>query len=71
LWGVFRIIGAAEPRMLLSNPVEWKYSRVGNGPPREIEPAPVQMDIVEFPGGQDVFNPKFFDGFLCPPRAVQ
>jgi hypothetical protein len=29
------------------------------------------MEIVEFPGGMDVFNPKFFEGFQCPPKAVQ
>jgi hypothetical protein len=29
------------------------------------------MEIVEFPGGNDVFNPKFFDGLECPMIAVQ
>jgi type VI secretion system protein ImpL len=70
-WGIFRMMGDAEPRQPMTKLVEWKYSRVGDGRPDPIQPAPVQLDIVEFPGGVDIFNPKFFQDFHCPPTAVQ
>lgn len=71
LWGVFRIMGDAEPRPLASKQLEWKYLRGGEGRPEPINPAPVRLEIVEFPGGVDVFNPRFFEGLQCPARAVQ
>jgi type VI protein secretion system component VasK len=70
LWGIFRIMGDAEPRPLSAKIVEWKYLRSGDGRLEALRP-PAQMEIVEFPGGMDVFNPKFFEGFQCPPKAVQ
>ncbi len=70
-WGIFRIMGDAEPRALSGKLVEWKYSRGGDGRLEPIQPAPVRLEIVEFPGGVDVFNPKFFDGLQCPAKAVQ
>ena len=71
LWGIFKIMGDAEPRPLGAKTVEWKYSSGGLGRREPIEPAPVDLDIVSFPGGQDVFNPKFWDGLQCPSAAVQ
>jgi type VI protein secretion system component VasK len=71
LWGIFRMMGDAEPRQSMTKLVEWKYSRVGDGRPDPIQPAPVQVDIVEFPGGVDIFNPKFFQDFHCPIKGVQ
>lgn len=70
-WGIFRIIRDAEPRPLLSKLVEWKKVRGGDGRLEPIQPAPVRMEIVEFPGGVDVFNPKFFEGLHCPSKAVE
>jgi type VI protein secretion system component VasK len=70
-WGIFRIMGDAEPRPLSGRIVEWKNVRGGNGRLEPIRPAPVRVEIVEFPGGVDVFNPKFFEGFVCPAKAVQ
>ena len=64
-------MGDAEPRPLLSKTVEWKYSQVGDGRKDLIEPSPVRLEIVQFPGGADVFNPKFYDGLQCPAKAVQ
>jgi hypothetical protein len=29
------------------------------------------MEIVDFPGGVDIFNPRFFDALQCPAKAVQ
>jgi hypothetical protein len=48
--------------------VEWTKGGVGRLEP--IQP-PVRLEIAEFPGGVDVFNPKFFEGLRCPARAVQ
>lgn len=69
LWAVFRIMGDAEPRGLNSAMVEWRDSQVGAKAP--IEPAPVKVEIVQFPNSADVFNPKFYDGLQCPMKAVQ
>ena len=69
IWGIFRVMKDAEPRDLNVKTVEWRYTSVGR---REaIEPAPVQLEIVQFPGGLDVFNPKFWEGLRCPSAAAQ
>ena len=70
IWGIFRIMAEAEPRPLLGKLVEWKYSRVGDGHPDPIQPGPVRLEVVEFPGGKDVFNSAFFS-LQCPQKAVQ
>ena len=70
VWGIFKMIDDAEPRPLSGKLLEWKSARGSNGSPEPIEP-PVRLDIVEFPGGVDVFNKKFFDGLRCPAIAVQ
>jgi type VI secretion system protein ImpL len=70
IWGIFRILGDAEPRDLDSKLVEWRYTSSGVGRREPIDPAPVHLEIVE-PRGQDVFNPKFWDGLRCPSAAVQ
>ena len=70
-WAFFRMMGDAEPRAILSKIVEWKYLHSGEGRLEPITPAPVRLEIVEFPGGVDVFNPKFFEGLQCPGKAVQ
>jgi type VI protein secretion system component VasK len=70
-WAVFRMMGDAEPRAISSKIVEWKYLHSGDGRLEPITPAPVRLEIVEFPGGVDVFNPKFFEGLQCSGRAVQ
>jgi type VI protein secretion system component VasK len=69
LWGIFRVMGDAEPRPLASKLVEWKYLRGGNGRSEPFDP-PVRLEIVEFPGGADIFNPIFFEGLRCPVNAV-
>lgn len=70
-WAMFRVMGDAEPRPLGSKVVEWRYVRGGDGRLEEIKPTPVRIEFVEFPGGIDLFNPKFFEGFSCPAKAVQ
>jgi type VI secretion system protein ImpL len=71
VWGIFKILRDAEPRELNAKVVEWKYTSGGVGRRELITPAPVQLEIVGFPGGVDVFNPKFWSGFGCPNVAVQ
>jgi hypothetical protein len=63
-------MGDAEPRPLSGKLVEWKYLRGGDGRLEPIQP-PVRLEVVEFPGGIDVFNPSFFGSLECPARAVQ
>ena len=70
LWGIFKMMGDAEPRALNDKLVIWKNLRGGDGRLEPIEP-PVRVDIVEFPGGVDLFNPKSFQGYQCPAIAVQ
>ena len=72
VWGVFRILGDAEPRPLNSKLVVWKYTTGGMGRREPIQPAPVQVEIVQFPGNQDVFNPRYWEVLQqCPKVAVQ
>jgi type VI secretion system protein ImpL len=67
-WGIFRIMADAEPREEGDGLVVWKYSGRGR---RELMGAPVQVEIVGFPGGADIFNPKFWEHLRCPKVAVQ
>jgi type VI secretion system protein ImpL len=71
IWGIFKILGDAEPREFGAKVVEWKYTTGGVGRKELIQPAPVQLEIVGFPEGVDVFNPKFWAGLQCPSVAVQ
>jgi hypothetical protein len=72
VWGIFRVFGDAEPRALNSKPVIWTKTSGGVGRPEPIQPAPVQLEIVQFPGNQDVLNPKYWEGLQpCPRVAVQ
>ncbi len=70
LWGIFRAMRDAEPRALGAKLVEWKQIRGGNGRLEPISP-PARVEIVEFPGNADLFNPKFFETLHCPVSAVQ
>ena len=71
VWAVFHLMRNAEPRLMNSKIVEWRYSSGRGSRPELIKPAPVRLEFVDFPGGADVFNPKFFDGLQCPGKAVQ
>jgi type VI secretion system protein ImpL len=71
IWGIFKILGDAEERELGAKVVVWKYGSGGVGRKELIQPAPVELEIVNFPGNVDVFNPKFWVGFQCPASAVQ
>lgn len=70
LWGVFRLFKMAEERPLNMKNVQWSENRgLGGAAPQPIDP-PVKLQILEFPGGADLFNPKFFAGLQCPKTAV-
>jgi len=70
-WGIFKILADAEARDLGAKVVEWKYNRGGrSGRPEPMDPS-VRLEIVSFPGGTDVFNPKFWGGLQCPSMAVR
>jgi type VI secretion system protein ImpL len=74
VWAVFRLMRDAEPRLLNSKIVEWKYLRSGGGGGGGVAEAmsvPVRLEFVGFPGNADVFNPKFFADLQCSGRAVQ
>jgi type VI secretion system protein ImpL len=71
VWGIFRILNDAEPREYGSAKVVWKSTTGAGGRAEAIKPAPVQMEIVSFPGGVDVFNPRFWNDLQCPKAAVQ
>lgn len=71
VWGIFRILNDAEPREYGSAKVVWKSTTGAGGRPEPIKPAPVQMEIVSFPGGVDVFNARFWSDLQCPKAAVQ
>jgi type VI protein secretion system component VasK len=70
LWAVFKMFADAEPRSLGQSRVEWKKARGVSGRLEPIEP-PVRLDILAFPGGTDVFNPRFFESVHCSVRATQ
>ena len=70
LWGVFRLFENADDRPLGAKVVQWSEIRGrGGAVPQKINP-PVKVEFVELPGGEDLFNPRFFDGLQCPKRAV-
>jgi type VI secretion system protein ImpL len=70
LWGVFRLFENADDRALQSPMVQWSKSRgLGGAAAQPIDP-PVKIEFVEFPGGLDLFNPRFFQELHCPQRAV-
>jgi type VI protein secretion system component VasK len=69
LWGIFRIMKDAKKRPAGSKVVEWTEVRPAGGRLEPIEP--VDVEIVQFPGGVDMFNPEFFSTYQCPMKAVQ
>jgi type VI secretion system protein ImpL len=71
IWGIFRIIGDAEPRSPSSGIVEWKYTRGKDGGRAEPLDPPVRLEFVKTPGEIDVFSPKFLEDLRCPGKAVQ
>jgi type VI protein secretion system component VasK len=70
LWGVFKLFENADPRPEGTHIVQWSESRGrGTAEPQRISP-PVKIDVHDFPGGVDIFNPRFFEALQCPKRAV-
>jgi type VI secretion system protein ImpL len=70
LWGVFRLFQNADPRPLGSHMVTWSEIRGrGGAEPQKLNP-PAKVEFVDFPGGFDLFNRRFFDELRCPNKAV-
>ena len=70
LWAVFRLFQNADPRALGEQRVVWSTVKgQGGATPQPLNP-PAKVDIVAFPGGVDLFNPKFFEDLKCKGRAV-
>jgi type VI secretion system protein ImpL len=70
VWGVFRLFQNADERGSNVPQVKWSQNRgLGGADPQELNP-PAKVEILEFPSGVDLFNPKFFEALKCPPKAV-
>jgi type VI secretion system protein ImpL len=69
-WAVFKFFGDAETRPARNRLIEWKKGRGPSGNFEPIEP-PVRLEVVDFPGDVDVFNPSFLSGYGCPKKATQ
>jgi type VI secretion system protein ImpL len=67
-WGVFKVFSSAEPRAMGAKEVVWTKSGRGEV---QLLLTPVRVEFVSFPGGVDLFNPKFFEGLRCPARLVE
>lgn len=69
-WGVFRFFQNADERVDHDPIVKWSAIRgKGGAKIQAISPA-VQLQFVQFPGGKDLFNPRFFQELRCPTQAV-
>jgi type VI secretion system protein ImpL len=69
LWGVFRLFQHADERALNTREVVWSKQYGEHGEAQVLTP-PAKVEFVQFPGGVDVFNPRFFAGLGCPGKAV-
>ncbi len=70
LWGVFKLFQNADPRPFGTHLVTWSEIRGRGGAEAQKLNPPAKVEFVEFPGGSDLFNPKFFEDLQCPRRAV-
>ena len=72
LWAVFRLFYDADSREIGYKSVRWSKSR-GQGPGAEPQALkrPVAVDIVDLPGGVDLFNPQFFSVLRCPGKGLE
>ena len=70
IWGVFRLFQNADRRGLDEKRVQWSEIRGRGGATAQKLTPPAVVEIVEFPGGVDLFNARFFDSLRCPTEAV-
>ena len=70
LWAVVRLFQNADERPLLQREIKWSFSRGQGGAALQPMNPPPKIEVLEFPGGVDLFNPKFFEDLKCPGRAV-
>jgi type VI secretion system protein ImpL len=70
IWGVFKLFQNADERPNGTRVVQWSEIRGrGVAVPQKLNP-PAKVELVELPGGVDLFNPRFFEALQCPARAV-
>jgi type VI protein secretion system component VasK len=70
LWGVFHLFENADERPFGTKVVQWSEIRGrGGAATQKLSPA-AKVELVELPGGVDLFNPKFFEALQCPAKAV-
>ena len=69
IWGVFRLFGYADERPLNAPVVVWSKVYGTRGEAQPLTP-PAKVEFVQFPGGVDLFNPRFFAPLKCPERAI-
>src|SRR6185312_6078397 len=69
-WSVFHLFADAEPRNINDRSLEWRRTRGPSGDFSPIKPT-VKLEFTGFPGGADIFNPKYFESFKCPLKATQ
>jgi type VI secretion system protein ImpL len=69
LWGVFRLFQYADERPLNAPVVVWSYVHGEHGEAQPLTP-PAKVEFVQFPGGVDLFNPRFFAPLKCPGKAI-
>jgi type VI secretion system protein ImpL len=71
IWGVFRLFQYADDRPVGEKVVTWSR-QAGTGINAQPQPmTPVKVQFVQFPGGQDIFNPHFLPASMnCPRQAV-
>jgi type VI protein secretion system component VasK len=70
MWGVFRLFQNADERALGEVSVKWSRVRgLGSATPQPL-PQTARIEFVKFPGGFDLFNPKFFEALRCPDSAI-
>ncbi len=69
LWGVFKLFQKADDRPLGAREVTWSKVQGVGGEVQPLSP-PVKVEFVQFPGGVDLFNPRFFEPLKCPSQAT-
>jgi type VI secretion system protein ImpL len=69
-WGIFHLFQNADERAPRQTVVTWSENRGKGGAVLQKINPPARVEFVEFPGGVDLFNPKFFEALSCPGKAV-
>lgn len=69
-WAVFHLFQNADDRAVGDKRLQWSRARGPGGATLQPFNPPAKLEFVQFPGGVDLFNPRFFDALRCPSQAV-